>query len=453
MKLQFLGAAGTVTGSKYLIEEKGQKILIDCGLFQGYKELRLRNWEPLPVDPKTVMALILTHAHLDHSGYIPILVKEGFKGPIYASQATCDLCKILLKDAGHLQEEDAKRANKYGYSKHKPALPLFTEEDALESFKYFRPVLWEKDHQLSENFTFNLKHSGHILGSSFVTLKTADLNVVFSGDVGRSSDWVMKPPVAIEGSDYLILESTYGLRLHSKTDVLERLAEIINSTTAKGGTVLIPSFAVGRAQTILYLIYKLKQQKRIDEKIPVYLDSPMAQDATDLLCQFMSEHQLPKEVCSNVCTSATYIQSKEDSIRINHHSFPSIIISASGMAEGGRILHHIDHYGPKPENTIVFTGFQAAGTRGDRMLRGEKEIKIHGKMIPIHARIENLDSLSSHADYEELLNWLKNFKKAPKEVFLTHGEPEASVSLKAKIEQQFGWKVTVPKYLESFDLS
>lgn len=453
MNLTFLGATFTVTGSKYLLEVAEKKYLIDCGLFQGHKQLRLRNREPFPVNPRTIEAVILTHAHLDHSGYIPLLIKQGFKGKIYASHATRDLCAILLLDAGRIQEEDARRANRYGYSKHHPALPLYTEKDAKKSLKYFHSIDFDKEHHLKKDLTFSLSHSGHILGSSFITLKNNDTTLVFSGDIGRPNDPVMRHPAQIKFADYLVLESTYGNRKHPNIDVLTQLEEIINSTFAKGGTVVIPAFAVGRTQILLYYIYKLKQEKRLSHHIPVYLDSPMAQDATTLWNHYAGEHRLSKEECSQVCSIAEYVQSREDSKRLNHSPFPSIIISASGMAEGGRILHHLVHYAPKEENTILFAGFQAGGTRGDRMLRGEREIKIHGHMIPIKARIENLDTLSSHADYEEILHWLKGFKSPPKQVFITHGEPEASESLKSKIEEALGWKVSVPHYLDSMNLS
>lgn len=452
MKLTFLGATFTVTGSKYLLEVAEKKYLIDCGLFQGHKQLRLRNREPFPVDPKTIEAVILTHAHLDHSGYIPLLIKQGFKGKIYASHATRDLCEILLLDAGRIQEEDARRANRYGYSKHHPALPLYTENDAKKSLKYFHCMDFDKERHLKDDLIFSLSHSGHILGSSFITLKNNKTTLVFSGDIGRPQDPVMTHPAQVKFADYLVLESTYGNRLHPNIDVLTQLEGIINSTFAKGGTVVIPAFAVGRTQILLFYIYKLKQEKRLSQQIPIYLDSPMAQDATTLWNHYPGEHRLSIDECSKVCSVAEYVQSREDSKRLNHSPSPSIIISASGMAEGGRILHHLVQYAPKEENTILFAGFQAGGTRGDRMLRGEREVKIHGQMIPIRARIENLDTLSSHADYEEVLNWLKGFKSPPKQVFITHGEPEASESLKSKIEEALGWKVSLPHYLDSVDL-
>lgn len=452
MKLTFLGATHTVTGSKYLLEIDQKKYLIDCGLFQGQKPLRLRNREPFPIDPKGIEAVLLTHAHLDHSGYIPLLVKQGFKGKIYATHATRDLCEILLLDSGRIQEEDARRANRYGYSRHHPALPLYTEKDAKEAMAFFNVVDFDQKHFLDKELAFNLSHSGHILGSSFVTLKSHNLTLTFSGDIGRPNDPVMKTPDQIQFADYLILESTYGNRRHPIVDVLSKLEDILNRTFSRGGTVVIPAFAVGRTQILLYYLYRLRQEKRLSIDIPIYLDSPMAQDATLLWKKYAGEHRLSKEECSKVCSIAQYVQQREDSKRLNDSPFPSIIISASGMAEGGRILHHLAHYAPKEQNTILLTGFQAEGTRGDRLLKGEKEIKIHGHMIPVKAQIENLDTLSSHADYEEILDWLRGFKSPPRHIFITHGEPAAAESLKSKIEDHLGWKASVPNYLESREL-
>ncbi len=452
MKLSFLGATETVTGSKYLLQEDDTHYLIDCGLFQGHKELRERNWHPLPIKASKIKAVLLTHAHLDHSGYLPLLVKNGFRGPIYASHGTRDLCEIILRDSGHIQEEDAKFANRHGYTKHKPALPLYTKEDVEMTLKRFHTVPFDKELPLRKGFTFKLTHSGHLVGSAFITLKNEHTTLVFSGDVGRLNDAIMRPPERIPFADYLVLESTYGDRLHPKGDISAHLAEVINTTIAKGGSIVIPAFAVGRSQTVLYDIYKLKQEKRIPGNIPVYLDSPMAENAAPLLCKYANEHSLAEGVCSTFSSSAEYLRTPEDSKKINTLTTPCIIISASGMAEGGRVLHHIKHYAPDPKNTILFSGFQAGGTRGARMLNGEPEVKIHGKLVPIKARVERLTELSSHADYEELLIWLKGFESPPKEVFITHGEPTAAEALKEKIQSAFGWNVTVPHYLDTFDL-
>jgi metallo-beta-lactamase family protein len=451
MKLTFLGATGTVTGSKYLIEHADKKVLIDCGMFQGHKELRLRNWAKLPVDPATIDAVILTHAHIDHSGYVPLLVKNGFRGTIYCTEATYSLCTILLPDSGYLHEEDAKRANKYNYSKHNPALPLYTKEEALDSLKYFKTTKLNEALYIDDKLHFTLEKAGHILGSAFVILSDGNKTVTFSGDLGRPNSPIMRDPTKILHTDYLLIESTYGDRLHNKTDPSEQIKEIINSTSAKGGTVLIPSFAVGRAQKILYYIYKLKEAGEIPD-IPVFLDSPMSINVTELLCKFDGEHRLSHPLCKEVCNVASYTRTPEESKAINDYTMPSIIISASGMATGGRVLHHLKNYMSDFKNTILFAGFQAGGTRGDRMLRGEKSIKIHGEMHPLRARVENLDSISAHADYAEILQWLATLQEAPKKVFITHGEPKASLSLKEKIETEFGWNVVIPEYLQKENL-
>lgn len=451
LRIKFLGATGTVTGSKYLIEHEDTKILVDCGLFQGYKELRLRNWETFPVDPHRIDAVVLTHAHIDHSGYLPLLVKQGFVGKIYCSAATYSLCSILLPDSGHLHEEDARRANKYGYTKHQPALPLYTKEEAEHSLEFFHPLEFGNPFYLDENLHFTLSRSGHILGSSFVTLSDGNRTIVFSGDLGRQNDPIMKSPAKLQYTDYLVLEATYGDRLHERSDPAEEIGKIIKSTIAEGGTVIIPAFAVGRVQTVLYYIHYLKNKGLIPD-VPIFLDSPMAISATELLCKFSNEHKLPHDLCRDVCEIAQYITTIEDSKRIDQSTMPSIIISASGMATGGRVLHHLKYFMSDPQNTILFTGFQAGGTRGDRMVKGEKEIRLFGEIYPVRANVINLSSLSAHADYEETLTWLKNFQKPPIKVFLTHGEPLSLASLKEKIEAEFGWNVIIPEYLQSEEL-
>ncbi len=451
MKIQFLGAAETVTGSRFLLTTQDHKVLIDCGLFQGYKELRLKNWEPFPVPPGSLDAVVLTHAHIDHSGYLPLLVRQGFRGPIYATSATRDLAEILLRDSGRIQEEDARLANKYGFSKHKPALPLYTEEDAIETLKQFRDIGFGKEHALGDELSFHASRAGHILGSAILSFHYHRETIVFSGDLGRPYDPIIKPPATIDTADYLILESTYGDRLHSEENTEEKLGKIIRETAAKGGNVIIPSFAVGRTQTILYLLYQLKEKNQIPN-LPIFLDSPMAQNATDILKHHLSEHKLSPSLCADVCKIAHYIRSTDESKKLQEKAYPMIIIAASGMVEGGRILHHIKRYGPEHHHTIVFTGFQAPMTRGDRILRGSREVKIHGKMVPMRARIEMLENLSCHADYAEMLKWLEGFSKMPRTVFLTHGELSASQPFKKRIEERFGWNVVIPKFNDSFDL-
>lgn len=453
MQITFLGATRTVTGSKYLITVDSKKILVDCGLFQGYKELRLRNWDKLPIDPHDIDAVILTHAHIDHSGYLPLLVKNGFKGKIYCTHGTKDLCAILLPDSGYLQEEDARRANKYHYSKHKPALPLYTMQDGLRALDQFVALDFDVPYELFENIlSFKFLPAGHIIGSSLVYLEHRNKSVLFTGDLGRPNHPVMKPPKMITRADYLIVESTYGDRLHDKSNPLDQLAEIIQQTVAKGGSIIIPAFAVGRTQDLLYYIYRLKEEKRIPN-IPVFLDSPMAQNVSNLLSHYSAEHRLTKELANNTCKIATYIKTSEESRGIDQYPGPVIIISASGMAEGGRILHHLKAFLPDHRNTILFTGYQDAGTRGDRLLRGELEIKIHGAMIPVRAQIKSINSMSAHADYQEMLNWLGNFKHAPRKVFITHGDQEATQALKNKIEQKFNWSCVIPEYLQTETLN
>jgi metallo-beta-lactamase family protein len=453
MKLTFLGATRTVTGSKYLLEDDGKKFLIDCGLFQGLKDLRLRNWEAPPFDPASIDAVILTHAHIDHSGYLPVLVKNGFKGKIYCSPATAALCDILLPDSGYLQEEDAARANKYGYSKHTPALPLYTQEDAYNALEHIKPVSFGDEHQLSDILSFHMTHAGHILGAACVTITDGQTKLVFSGDLGRPQDAVIKPPAQIQEADYLILESTYGDRLHDTVDPLDQLEAIINRTSARGGTVVIPAFAVGRTQNLIYYIYKLKETGRIPD-IPVYLDSPMAINVTNILQDYTAEHRLSPAECEKVCSSVYYTKTVEQSKEIysKNNGLPTIIISASGMATGGRVLHHLKAYIGDPRNTIVLAGYQATGTRGARLAHGETEIKIHGDLYPVRAEIDILHNISAHGDYQEIMDWLGHFRAPPRKVFLTHGEPEAVSSFKFKIESHLGWNVEIPSYGQSEDL-
>lgn len=448
MRLTFLGATNTVTGSKFLLSIDNKKFLIDCGLFQGLKELRLRNWGKFPIEPKSVNAVVLTHAHIDHSGYLPLLVKNGFNGKVYCSKATKDLCKILLPDSGYLQEEEARLANKYGYSKHKPALPLYTRADAENSLPFFRDLEFRKSYKLGDELNMTLLPAGHILGASFVQVKSHGITLLFSGDLGRPHDPIMHAPAVVQAADYLVLESTYGNRLHNKIDTLEELSQIITRTEKRGGTVVIPAFAVGRAQHMLYFLYQLKSQKRIPE-IPIFLDSPMAQSATELFYQYADLHKLNKELSKKVCDIATYINSKEESKALDEKTFAKIIISASGMLEGGRVLHHIKNFAPDEKSTIVFTGYQANGTRGAEIINGKRVIKMFGQAFEVNAEVQVLSNMSAHADYEEILQWLSHFNHTPRKVFITHGEPAAAQSLKEKIEEKYGWQCVIPEYLQT----
>ncbi|MCB0368591.1 MAG: MBL fold metallo-hydrolase [Bdellovibrionales bacterium] len=454
MRISFLGGAGTVTGSKYLVEDESLDgpILLDCGLFQGLKNLRLKNRDPLSVDPTKLSAVILTHAHLDHSGYLPLLVKNGFKGPIYCSDATFELCKILLPDSGYLQEEEARYANKRRFSKHNPALPLYTQEDAEKSLSVFKPVKRHNKIKLGSNASFELFNAGHILGSSFVRIQINGKLIIFSGDLGRPNDSVMKAPEDLVDCDYLVVESTYGNRKHDNSNPIGLLAELAQDAWKNKAVIVIPAFAVGRAQTLLHLFADLKNKGQIPN-IPIYLNSPMATNVTKVFCDFQDDHRLNEQQCHEACEVAKYIRSPEESKDLNTRSGPMIIISASGMATGGRVIHHLKAFVENPKNIILFAGFQAAGTRGASMMAGAEEIKIHGQYFRVKARIVNIDSFSAHADYSEILNWLDSAKKAPMKVFVTHGEASASDSLRQKIEEKFNWNVEVPFLGESKELS
>lgn len=452
MYLTFMGATGTVTGSKYLLEDEGYKLMIDCGLFQGLKELRERNWSGLPINPADVDDMILTHAHIDHSGYIPKFIKQGFKGKVYASLATTELCDILLPDSGNIQEEDARRANKYGYSRHHPAEPLYTMEEAWEAMEAFKPVAFGQKYALNDMLNFSFSRAGHILGAASVRIDDGSTSIVFSGDIGRMNDPMMVKPVGHQEADYLVLESTYGDRDHDPEDPSIKLAEIINRTVARGGVVLIPAFAVGRAQILLYYLHQLKEANAIPD-VPIFLDSPMAIDATQLWKKHHVDHRLSEKQCDEIFKIAKYMRTPEQSKSLNEmNNMPRIIISASGMAEGGRVLHHMKNYCGDPKNTMLFAGFQAAGTRGANLTSGDTEVKIHGFTFPVRAEVDNLSGLSAHADRNEILKWLSSFTKPPRKVFLTHGEPEAALGLKAAIEERYGWNVVIPEYLQREEL-
>ncbi len=452
MKITFLGATNTVTGSKYLVSAGNKKILVDCGLFQGLKQLRLRNWEPLPINPAEVDAVILTHAHIDHSGYLPLFVKNGFSGKVYCSSGTHDLCKILLPDSAHLQEDEAYYANKHGFSKHSPALPLYTQDDAARALELFEDVDFNQITVLGDGLSLELYPSGHMMGSAFVRLKDAHTSILFSGDIGRPNDVLMKPPVPIKQADYLVLESTYGDRRHDPADPKKRLAEIINRTIKRHGVVLVPVFAVGRAQELMYYIHLLKAEGAIPD-IPVYLNSPMAIDATEIFYKHMREHKLNRQQCEDLCRAAIMVNDVEASKRLNNKEGPMIILAASGMASGGRVVHHLKAFAPGARNTILFAGFQAAGTRGAAMLNGAETIKIHGEYYPVRAQVEFISNLSAHADYEEILQWLQGFESAPKCTFITHGEPTAADRMRLHVAERMRWKTVVPDYMQTVNLT
>ncbi len=451
MNLTFLGAAGTVTGSKCLVEREGKQMLVDCGLFQGYKNLRLMNWEPFAFDPGQLGAVVLTHAHLDHSGATPLLVKQGFRGPVFATPSTIDVCRVLWPDSGRLQEEDAEYANRHRISKHQPALPLYTEDDAERALRRLEPLPFEAQADGVAGMRVRLRPAGHILGASSGELTAGDTTLLFSGDLGRADDPIMRAPAPIARADHVVVESTYGDRLHDTQDAEAVLGEVINRTAARGGIVVIPAFAVGRAQALLYAIYRLKARAAIPA-LPVFLNSPMAIDMTELYHRHRAEHRLSVEECAGMCQVANMTRTVEESRALNALRYPAVIVSASGMATGGRVLHHLKALGPDHRNAIVFAGYQAGGTRGARLLAGERSIRIHGEDVAINAEVVSLPGMSAHADAGQLVQWLATAPQPPRGVYLNHGEPGPADALRLRIERELGWPATVPRLGQSLHL-
>jgi metallo-beta-lactamase family protein len=451
MKLTFLGATATVTGSKYLIEYGGRRVLVDCGLFQGLKTLRLRNWAPLPVDPASIDAVVLTHAHIDHSGYVPRLIAQGFRGRVHATPATAALCALLLPDSGHLQEDDAKFANRHGFSKHAPALPLYTEADGRRALEHFSSHDFGTSFEPVPGLHVHFNPAGHILGAASAMVRCETGSVLFSGDLGRSDDLLMRPPAPPEAADVVLVESTYGNRLHGNADALTALADVVARTAARGGMVIVPAFAVGRAQELLHAIRLLKDAGRIPD-LPVFLNSPMATDVTGLFTRHPELHRLGRDECAAMCRGVRFVNTEEESRALNDLRYPAIIVSASGMATGGRVVHHLKAYAPDPRSAIVFAGYQAMGTRGAAMVGGAKQVRIHGEWVPVNAEVVNLEGLSGHADREELLAWIDALPAAPKHVYVTHGEPEAADALRQAISEKHRWPCSVPEYRESVDI-
>ena len=475
--LQFLGAAGTVTGSKHLINtsenpdgQQGFQVLIDCGLFQGKKEWRERNWQPTPVPPREIDAIVLTHAHLDHSGYIPKLVREGFQGPIYATPPTIDLCSVMLPDSGHLQEEEAHFHNKKQTSKHRPALPLYTSQEAEDCLKLFKPIQFEELQQLNEQLSFRFVHAGHILGSCMVELfwkrNGNSRKFLFTGDVGRvplpcakeaPGRVVHAGPEGGEEAELLVMESTYGNRDHPHDDVRPQLAQLIGDAVSRGGTVIVPAFAVERTQKFLFMVKELMESGQI-ARVPVFIDSPMAIKAVEIFMKYSGEfnetaRQLVNKYGSQLNWEGFHFAPKqEDSRKINDIHYPCIIISSSGMATGGRVLHHLMQRLPDPRNQIIFIGFQAPGTRGEIIKNNSKSVRIFSQDVPIRAQVAALEQFSDHADTEELLCWLQTFKNKPQNTFLVHGEPEAASQLQQTISTKLGWNVRVAEWMQKIAL-
>jgi metallo-beta-lactamase family protein len=441
--IHFLGAAGTVTGSKYLIESAGKKILIDCGLFQGLKELRLLNWNYFPVDVKTIDYVILTHGHLDHVGFLPCLVKQGFKGKIYASEPTLDIAGIILKDSARIQEEEAARANKYGYSKHKTAKPLYELKDAEETIGHFSPLKIDEWIVMDDLIKVRLQTNGHIIGSTFIELMVQEKKLVFSGDIGQDDDLLMHKPNKPEEAEILFIETTYGDRLHPKDDVKVRLRQIILDAIAKGGTILIPSFAVERTQTLMYLLWQLRKEGEIPE-IPMIMDSPMGDEVLKLFHRHSKWHKLPLDECDAMCNMFKIVKDFKETQSIISSQIPKIVIAGSGMVSGGRILSYLQYYLEKPETTIILAGYQSEGTRGRKLMEGIHELKIYGKYYKVKAHVENITGLSAHGDQQDLLNWMNRLKKAPEKLFLVHGEKQAMDTFRVKVKDVYGWDTIMP---------
>ena len=479
--ITFLGAARTVTGSKYLVEANGTRVMVDAGLFQGMKELRERNWQELPVPASSLEAIVLTHAHLDHCGYLPRLVSHGFRGRVFCTQGTQDLCRIVLPDAGHLQEEDAAFLNRHNFSKHKPALPLYTEVDAARAVSLLQPCGYDRPMPVARGVDVEFINAGHLLGSSYVRMRVDGRTVLFGGDLGRFGRPVLPDPAPVSAADYLLVESTYGNRVHEQDDNGDRLATIVRETAHIGGKLIIPAFAIGRVEELIYWLRRLEAEKRIPV-LPVFVDSPMAAAA---LARYTARvHELDPEMQPEetddkaphaaaaaspdvrrrhateerqMCVFCTerfqVISTVEQSKQLTASKIPSIVISASGMAEGGRVLHHLKAALPDARNTVLFAGYQAVGTRGRRLVDGEKTIKMHGAWVPVAARIEHLDSMSAHADANEIMRWLRGFTRPPAQTFIVHGEPTAQDALGARIQAELGWSHHAPAHRETIKIA
>ncbi len=451
LTLTSLGGAGTVTGSKHLLEIDGRRLLVDCGLFQGPRQLRELNWKPLPIPAASLGAVILTHAHLDHGGYLPRLVREGFAGPIFATPATYEVARLILLDSAHLQEKDAEYANRHGFSRHKPALPLYTIADAERALELFRPTPFHTRADLGGGAGLLFRRAGHILGAATAELKLEDRTIVFSGDLGRYDDPVMPDPEPVRAADFLIVESTYGDRVRPQIEPGEALGDVVRRTVRRGGTVVIPAFAVGRTQMLLRHLSGLKKAGKLD-LVPIFVDSPMAINATELVCRHLEDQKLGAEEWHEACSIATYVRETEESKALSANPMPKVIISASGMATGGRVLHHIKAFGPDSKNTLMLSGFQVPGTTGRNLADGARQLKIHGEWVQIRAEIVDLRSFSAHADANEIMRWVSGFETPPARTFVVHGEPSSSVALRDRIQRDLGWSCLVSQMGEQFAL-
>ena len=451
MKLTSFGGADGVTGSKHLVEFGGARVLLDCGLFQGLKLHRERNWQPLPIDLRSIDAVVLSHAHLDHSGWLPVLVKHGYRGPVFTNAATRDLAAVLLADSAHLQEEDARRANRYGSASHTPALPLYTKADAARAMARITALREGQEAEVGR-VRIGLTPVGHLLGASAVTLAAGRERIVFSGDLGRSNDLLLPAPQAVHSADVLLIEATYGNRLHLHEDVQARLGDIIRRTVARGGSVLLPSFAVGRAQALLLVLQRLKRAGDIPPSLPICVDSPMATAATEIALKHRKLLRVAPRELAALKHGVRFIETGVQSQRLSRSHWPAVIISASGMATGGRVLHHLKALAPDSKHHLVFPGFQVAGTRGAKIVAGASEVKIFGEMVAVRAEVSHLEGFSGHADADELMQWLAHFRRAPRHTFVVHGDPEASDALRFRIGNELGWRASVAPYAQTVEV-
>lgn len=449
--LQFLGATDTVTGSRYLLQSDGARVLVDCGLYQGYKKLRDRNWAPFPIDPASVDAVVVTHAHLDHTGYLPALVRDGFRGRVHATHATAELSRLVLCDSGRLLEEQAQFADRRHSSKHSPPRPLYTEADAEAALAHFSGHPFDEDLHLGD-MAVRFVPAGHILGAAQLRVSVDGTRVHFTGDLGRFDDPLMRPPRSLEATDVLVSESTYGDRAHPKDDPARVLGEIVDRICRRGGVVILPAFAVGRAETLLLHLSRLRDAGAIPD-VPVFLNSPMAVDASEIYKRYPEEHRIPADEFESMYRIATLVRTVDESKLLNLRGGPAVIISASGMLEGGRVLHHVAAYGSDPRNAIVLTGFQAGGTRGAALQRGERSLRIFGRDVPIRAEVHDLQMLSAHADAGQLIDWMGTAPTAPRAVYLTHGEPDAADALRVRIRRSLGWSARIPEYAEEVSVT
>ena len=451
VQVHFLGASGTVTGSKFYLYSEDIKVLVDCGLFQGVKELRQQNWQPLPVDPSEMDYVLLTHGHLDHCGYLPLLVRQGFRGKILGTAPTLEIARIILEDSAKIQEEEAKKANEEAYSKHDPALPLYTKTDVGLTLKLFEQVDEGDTIDLSDQCSVTFLYNGHIIGSCYLELSLYGKLFVFSGDVGRQQDLLLNPPKKPEWADYLFVESTYGDRLHPEEDVEGILTDLIEQTLYQKGTLIIPSFAVERLQSLMYQLWTLYQKNRIPN-IPIFVDSPMGNNVLEVFRQFPEWHKLSSSEYRNMYRHINVVSSYAETWETIDDPRPKIVIAGSGMVTGGRVLTYIKQLADKESTTILLVGFQAEETRGRKLLEGATELKIYGNYIPIKAKVHHLESLSAHADQSELLAWMGSIKNVPEKVFLVHGEASAMTIYKDRIHQAYGWDCHIPKLHEMVEI-